>query len=50
MPWTMRVSRASSSGYTYEMEENGVCANTVIHRHANIRKALQYAFRTDLMR
>ena len=32
------------------MEENGVCANTVIHRHANIRKALQYAFRTDLMR
>ena len=35
--------------YTYEMEENGVCANTVIHRHANIRKALQYAFRTDLI-
>ena len=35
--------------YTYEMEENGVCANTVIHRHANIRKALQYAFRTALI-
>ena len=30
--------------YTYEMKVNGVSANTVIHRHANIRKALQYAF------
>ena len=29
--------------YTYEMEVNGVSANTGIHRHANIRKALQYA-------
>ena len=35
--------------YTYEMEENGVSANTVIHRHANIRKALQYAFKTGLI-
>ena len=31
--------------YTYEMEVNHLSANTVIHRHANIRKALQYAFR-----
>ena len=35
--------------YTYEMKENGVSANTVIHRHANIRKALQYAFKTELI-
>lgn len=31
--------------YTYEMEVNHLSTNTVIHRHANIRKALQYAFR-----
>ncbi len=35
--------------YTYDMRENGVSANTVIHRHANIRKALQYAYKTDLI-
>ncbi len=35
--------------YSYEMNENGVSANTVIHRHANIRKALQYAYKTDLI-
>jgi len=35
--------------YTYEMKENGVSANTVIHRHANIRKALLYAFKTGLL-
>ena len=35
--------------YTYEMKENGISANTVIHRHANIRKALQYAFKTGLL-
>ena len=35
--------------YTYEMEVNGVSANTVIHRHANIRKALQYAYQVDLI-
>ena len=29
--------------YSWEMNENNVSANTVIHRHANIRKALQYA-------
>lgn len=31
---------------TDEMKVNGVSANMVIHRHANIRKALQYAFKT----
>ena len=31
--------------YTWEMNEMGVSANTVIHRHAIIRKALQYAFK-----
>ena len=35
--------------YTYEMKVKGVSANTVIHRHANIRKALQYAFKTGLL-
>ena len=35
--------------YTYELEVNGVSPNTVIHRHANIRKALQYAFQTGLL-
>ncbi|MDR0813189.1 MAG: site-specific integrase [Oscillospiraceae bacterium] len=35
--------------YTYEMNVRGISANTVIHRHANIRKALQYAFKTELI-
>ena len=35
--------------YTYEMNVQGVTAHTVIHRHANIRKALQYAVRTGLL-
>ena len=35
--------------YSYEMDVNRVSTNTVIHRHANIRKALQYAFKTDLI-
>lgn len=35
--------------YTYEMNVLGVKATTVIHRHANIRKALQYAVRTGLL-
>lgn len=30
--------------YSYELNELGVCANTVNRRHANIRKALQYAY------
>ena len=35
--------------YTYEMKIRGVSANTVIHRHANIRKAFQYAYKTGLI-
>ena len=35
--------------YTYEMRVNGVSANTAIHRHANIRKALQHAFKIGLL-
>lgn len=35
--------------YTYEMKVNKVSPNTVIHRHANIRKALQYAFKIGLL-
>lgn len=35
--------------YTYQMEEKKLSANTVIHHHANIRKALQYAVRTGLI-
>lgn len=31
------------------MLDNGLTANTVKHRHANIRKALQYAYVTDLI-
>jgi len=35
--------------YSYELRERGVSTNTVIHRHANIRKALQYAFKLGLI-
>lgn len=35
--------------YTHEMNVRGVSANTVIHYHANIRKALQYAMKTKLI-
>ncbi|MDR1002430.1 MAG: site-specific integrase [Oscillospiraceae bacterium] len=35
--------------YTYELQELGVSNNTVIRRHANIRKALQYAFKVGLI-
>ena len=35
--------------YTHEMLENGLSANTIKHRHANIRKALQYAYKLDLI-
>jgi integrase len=35
--------------YTVCMKEYGVCANTVIRYHANLRKALQYAVKTDLL-
>ena len=35
--------------YTHEMLDNGLTANTVKHRHANIHKALQYAYTIDLI-
>ena len=35
--------------YTYEMKHNGMSADTVIHRHENIRKALHYAYKTGLI-
>lgn len=35
--------------YTYEMLENNLSANSVKHRHANIHKALKYAYKTDLI-
>lgn len=35
--------------YQYELNL-GLSANTVIHRHANIRKALQYAFQIGLIK
>ncbi|MNW51059.1 Transposase [compost metagenome] len=35
--------------YTHEMNVRGVSANTVIHYHANIRKALQYAVKIKLI-
>ena len=35
--------------YTYELTVRGVSVNTVIHRHANIRKALQHAFKLGLI-
>lgn len=35
--------------YQYELSL-GLSANTVIHRHANIRKALQYAFKLQLIK
>jgi len=35
--------------YTHCMSKRGVSASTVIHYHANIRKALKYAVDTDLI-
>ena len=35
--------------YTYEMEIRHVSANTVKHRHANIHKALSYAYKMDII-
>ena len=35
--------------YTYEIEVMKISPSTVLHHHANIRKALQYAFKTDLI-
>lgn len=36
--------------YDYEMEVHGISANTVTHRHANIRKVLQDAFKVGLIK
>lgn len=38
------------SYYDYESETYGISANTVNHRHANIRKALQDAFKIGLIK
>ncbi|AIQ31606.1 integrase [Paenibacillus sp. FSL P4-0081] len=35
--------------YQYELEENEVTTNTVLHYHANIRKALKHALKNDLI-
>ncbi|VUG03787.1 MULTISPECIES: tyrosine-type recombinase/integrase [Paenibacillus] len=35
--------------YQYELKTRGVKPNTVIRIHANVRKALQYAFKTGLI-
>lgn len=35
--------------YISQLDENGVSANTVKHYHANIHKALRYAFTMDLI-
>lgn len=35
--------------YTHEMLDSGLTADSVKHRHANIRKALQYAYTIDLI-
>jgi integrase len=35
--------------YQYELAENGVTTNTVLHYHANIRKALKHALKNDLI-
>ncbi|GGH35372.1 tyrosine-type recombinase/integrase [Paenibacillus segetis] len=35
--------------YQYELDENGVTTNTVIHYHANIHTALKYALKNNLI-
>lgn len=35
--------------YQHELNDNKISANTVIHYHANIRKALQYAVKIDMI-
>ena len=35
--------------YAYEMKDKGVSANTILHYHANIRKALQLTFKTGVI-
>ena len=36
--------------YDYEMQKFGISANTIHHRHANIRKALQHALKYKVIR
>ncbi|WP_025849470.1 site-specific integrase [Paenibacillus ehimensis] len=36
--------------YQYVLKEFGLTTNTVLHYHANIRQALQYAFEMDMIR
>ncbi len=43
------LTRDIQDYYTYEMKERKVSANTVIHRHANIHKALKYAVKIGLI-
>lgn len=35
--------------YQYEINELNISTNTILYRHANIRKSLQYAFQTGLI-
>ena len=35
--------------YTYKMDNDGIAANTILHYHANIHKALAYAVKTELI-
>lgn len=39
-----------SDYYSFEMKTYGISANTIYHRHANIRKALQYALKYKIIR
>ena len=43
------TARQIQNYYTYEKLERGLHPNTIRRRHANIRKALQYAFINDLI-
>ena len=47
--YDLRMNYSIQDYYTYELTVRGVSANTVIHRHANIRKALQHAFKLGLI-
>ena len=43
------MSSPSAIVYQYSLNTEKVTANTVIHRHANIRKSLQYAVKIGLI-
>lgn len=47
--WEVTPKHIQDYYNTYKMKENGMSANTVIHRHANIRRAFQYAFKKCLL-